>query len=130
MRSTLRAVWTRQLQRIAGTGLGLLVFWGLAALPLNPWGIAWMITGLSFVIETLVVRHYGLAVVFITPLSILLAEAAHLSTAAPHALMQARLVDTVVGCVVGLVGGACLHSEAVRGRLTAALRRVLPQRVG
>ena len=29
---------------------------------------------LAFLIETLVVRHYGLAVVFITPLTIFLAE--------------------------------------------------------
>ena len=128
--ASLRAVWTRQVQRIAGTALGLLLFWGLAALPLGAWSVAWTITALSFVIETLVVRHYGLAVVFITPLSILLAEAARLGTTAPHALMQARLIDTVLGCVVGLAGGACLHSAAVRGRVTALLRRMVPQRVG
>ena len=68
--------------------------------------------------------------VFITPLSILLAEAARLASASPHALMQARLVDTVLGCVVGLAGGACLHSVAVRSRVTALLRRMVPQRVG
>jgi uncharacterized membrane protein YccC len=125
-----RAVWSRQVQRIAGTALGLLLFWGLAALPLDAWRVGLLITTLSFVIETLVVRHYGLAVVFITPLSILLAEAAHLSSTHPQALMQARLVDTVLGCVMGLAGGACLHSDAVRGRVTAVLRRVVPQRVG
>ena len=128
--ASLRAVWTRQLHRIAGTALGLLVFWGLAALPLNAWTVAWTITVLTIVIETLVVRHYGMAVVFITPLSILLAEAAHLATTSPHVLMQARLVDTVLGCLVGLAGAACLHSPAVRARLTALLRRLVPQRAG
>ena len=128
--ASFRAVWTRQFHRIAGTALGLLVFWALTALPLNPWTIAWTITALAFLIETLVVRHYGLAVVFITPLSILLADAARLASATPHALMQARLVDTVLGCAVGLAGGACLHSTAVRGRVTALLRRMVPQRVG
>ncbi|MBC5784222.1 FUSC family protein [Ramlibacter sp. USB13] len=127
---TLRAVWTRQVQRIIGTGLGVLLFWGVAALPLNAWTVAVAIFTLSFIIETLVVRHYGMAVVFITPLSILLAEAAHLGSIDAHVLMQARLLDTVLGCVVGLAGGACLHSDAVRGRAGALLRRMVPQRVG
>ena len=128
--ASLRAVWTRQVQRIAGTALGLLLFGALAALPLDAWTVAWTITALSFIIETLVVRHYGLAVVFITPLSILLAEAARLAGAVPHTLMQGRMIDTVRGCVVVLAGGACLHSVAVRGRVTALLRRLVPQRVG
>jgi hypothetical protein len=127
---TLRAVWTRQVQRILGTALGLAVFWGIAALPLAPWSVAVLIIALTLVIETLVVRHYALAVVFITPLTILLAEAQHLASAAPQALMQARLVDTVVGCLVGLAGGVCLHSETVRGRLGGWLRALWPARIG
>jgi hypothetical protein len=127
---SLRAVWTRQFHRIAGTALGLLVFWGLTALPLDAWGVAIVLTVLTFVIETLAVRHYALAVVFITPLAILLAEGTHLASEGPQAVMQARLVDTVLGCLVGLAGGACLHSAALRGRLTAVLRRWLPQRIG
>jgi uncharacterized membrane protein YccC len=128
--ASLRAVWVRQFHRIAGTAVGLLVFWALAALPLDAWRIALLLTALTFVVESLVVRHYGLAVIFITPLTILLADAAHLGTQSPQALMQARLVDTVVGCLAGLAGGICLHSTSVRDRLGAVLRRLLPQRVG
>lgn len=127
---SLRAVWVRQFHRIAGTALGLLVFWALVALPLDPWRIALLLTVLTFIVETLVVRHYGLAVVFITPMTILLADAAHLASRTPQALMQARLVDTVVGCLVGLAGGVCLHSAPVRDRLGAALRGLLPERIG
>jgi hypothetical protein len=127
---SLRAVWVRQFHRIAGTAVGLLVFWALAALPLDPWRIALLLTALTFVVETLVVRHYGLAVVFITPLTILLADAPHLASRTPQALMQARLVDTVLGCLVGLAGGVCLHNPAVRARLHRLLRRLLPERVG
>lgn len=128
--ASLRAAWVRQFHRIAGTAVGLLLFWALVALPLDAWRIALLLTGLTFVIESLVVRHYGLAVVFITPLTILLADAAHLGSQSPQALMQARLVDTVVGCLVGLVGAVCLHSPAVRECLGAVLRRLLPQRIG
>ena len=70
--ATLRAVWNKQLQRILGTALGLLLAWGFMALPFNPWLIAAMVMVLTFIIETLVVRHYGVAAVFITPLTLLL----------------------------------------------------------
>ena len=113
-----------------GTALGLLLFRGLAATPLDAWTVAWVIPGVTFVIESLVVRHYGLAVVFITPLSILLAEAGHLADTSPQALMQARLLNTVLGCLVGLAGGARLHNVVIRERVTALLRRLSSQRVG
>jgi uncharacterized membrane protein YccC len=76
------------------------------------------------VIETLVVRHYGLATVFITPLAILLAEAGQGFVTAPQQLMQARLLDTVVGALLGLAGAACLHSPRFRARVGAGLRRL------
>jgi uncharacterized membrane protein YccC len=124
--ASLRAVWVRQLHRIGGTALGLLVFLAIAQLPLDPWGVACLLTALTFIIETLVVRHYGLATVFITPLTILLAEAAHFGAAVPQAIMQARLVDTVIGALVGLAGGICLHSPRFRAVVGAGLRRLLP----
>ena len=81
---------------------------------------------LAFVIEILVVRHYALAVIFITPLTLLLADAATLGESHSIApLMQARLIDTVLGCLVGLVGGMCLHSPAFRARVGTPIKRVL-----
>lgn len=124
--ASLRAAWTRHFHRIMGTALGLLVFLGIAEFPLGPWGVAAVLTALTLVIETLVVRHYGLATVFITPLTLLLAEAGQQSVMAPQQLMQARLVDTMVGAVLGLAGAACLHSPRLRAALGAGLRRVLP----
>lgn len=126
--ASLRVVWTRQAQRIMGTAVGLLLFWVLATLTLTPWQIGLTITALLFVIETLVVRHYGVAVVFITPMSILLAEAAHLGHVQPGLLMQARMLDTLLGCLVGLAGGAVLHTPAVRARVGAFLRWLVPGR--
>lgn len=126
--ASLRAAWTRQLHRILGTAVGLLVFLGIAQLSLGPWGVAVMLTLLTLVIETLVVRHYGLATAFITPLTILLAEAGQGVSMAPERLMQARLVDTVVGAVIGLAGAVCLHSPRLRARVGAALRRLGPAR--
>lgn len=124
--ASLRAAWTRQLQRILGTALGLVVFLGIAQVPLGPWGVAGMVTALALVIETLVVRHYGLATVFITPMAILLAEAAQGAAMDPQALMRARLADTVLGALIGLAGAVCLHSPRFRCGVRAALRRLWP----
>jgi hypothetical protein len=125
---SLRAVWNRQLQRVLGTAIGMLFAWWLLSLPLDAWRIALLVILLVFVIESLVVRHYGLAVIFITPLTILLAEAATLGAAPLAELIESRFIDTVLGCIVGLVGGICLHSARFRAVVGRPLRRLVPSR--
>lgn len=124
--ASLRAVWNRQLHRVLGTGIGLLVSWALFQLPLNPWTIPLMMMALAFVIEMAIVRHYGFAVIFITPLTILLAEAATLGSTPPTAMIVARLYDTVLGSFVGLIGGACLYNARFREVAGRQLRRLAP----
>lgn len=126
---SLRAVWNRQVHRVAGTAFGLLVSWGLLALPLDKWSIFLMMTALTFVIETMVVRHYGVAVIFITPLTIFLAESASFDHGSSTALIQARFVDTVLGSLVGLIGGVCLHSPRFRKVAGRQIRRLIPSRM-
>ncbi|HEY0328571.1 MAG TPA: FUSC family protein [Rhodopseudomonas sp.] len=127
---SLRAVWTRQLHRVLGTALGLLLAWVLLALPLEKWSIALLVIALSFVIESAVVRHYGFAVIFITPLTIFLADAASLGQGSPNAVIEARFFDTLLGCAVGLLGGFCLHSPSFRAFAGRQLRRLIPARFG
>lgn len=126
--ASLRAVWNRQLQRVLGTAAGMLLAWGLLSLPLDPWRIALLVIVLVFTIETLVVRHYGLAVIFITPLTLLLAEAATLGHAPLAELIRSRFIDTLLGCAVGLAGGICLHSPRLRDLVGSPLRRLVPRR--
>lgn len=85
---------------------------------------------LTFIVETAVVRHYGFATIFITPLTLLLAEAGTLGQGVPAHLIEARFYDTVLGCAVGLVGGVCLHSPRFRAVLGQQMRRLMPQRLG
>ena len=125
---SLRAAWNRQVHRIAGTGLGLLLAWVLLLLPLDKWTICLMVMALTFIIETTVVRHYGFAVIFITPLTILLADAPMLGHELPGSVIQARFVDTVLGSMVGLVGGFCLHNPRFRAVLGKQMRRLVPIR--
>lgn len=126
--ASLRAVWSRHLQRILGTGLGVLLAWWLLRLPLGGWSIGLMIMALTFVIESTVVRHYALATVFITPLTILLAEAPLLAQGFSDALIAARFWDTLLGCLAGLAGGICLHSPRLREPVGRLLRRLIPIR--
>ena len=127
--ASLRAVWNRQLHRIVGTGIGMLLAWCLLLLPLDKWTVSLTMMALTFVIETAVVRHYAFAAVFITPLTILLAEAARLGQGSPGPFIQARFVDTLLGCAVGLAGGVCLHSPRFREAAGRALWRIVPTRL-
>jgi uncharacterized membrane protein YccC len=124
--ASLRAVWSKQFQRVIGTIVGLLVSWGLLLLPLDKWSISLAMMAMTFVIELAVVRHYAFAAVFITPLTILLAEAATLGHSSSSALIQARFFDTILSCFIGFVGAVCLHSPRFRGVVGRQMRRLLP----
>src|SRR5690606_26735683 len=90
----------------------------------GPWSVAIAVTVLTFLIEAAVVRHYALAAIFITPLTIVLAESTSPGTATVDTLMQARLVDTAIGALIGLTGAGLIHSRrlrrALRGRVSPA----------
>jgi uncharacterized membrane protein YccC len=122
----MRAVWNKQLQRVIGTSFGLLVSWGLLLLRLDKWAISMAMMAMTFVIEITVVRHYAFAAVFITPLMILLAEAATLDHGSTTTLIEARFFDTVLGRFIGLVGAFCLHSQHFRAVVGGQMRRMLP----
>jgi uncharacterized membrane protein YccC len=122
---TLRAVWDKQVHRLLGTGIGLLLSWGLLTLPLDNWSISFMMMALAFVIETAVVRHYGFAAIFITPMTILLADATNLEHGSAAVLIHARFYDTLLGCSIGLLGGFCLHNQRFRTVVGGSMRRFI-----
>ena len=61
-------------------------------------------------------------------LTILLAEAATLGHAPAHGLIQERFFDTLLGCLIGLAGGVCLHHQQLRALLGPPMRRLIPLR--
>lgn len=108
--SNLRDIWNKQLHRIVGTFLGVIwISLLFQAKPESDWQVAIWIVFLSFVIELTVARHYATAVMFITPMTILLANAAQVNESSLWSLTQSRLLDTGIGCASGLFGGICLH---------------------
>ncbi len=123
--ASLRAVWTRHLHRILGTALGMIVAVAILSLPLGPWTIAVTMMSLAFVIETAIVRHYAFAAVFITPLTILLADATALGHGGmPTALLAARFVDICLGSILGLLGAVVLYAPRCRKAVGDAARAV------
>lgn len=118
-----RHVWQRSLQRILGTFIGLGFAWLLLSFHLTALTVCISILVLQFVVEMLIVRHYGLAVIFITPLTLMLAEAGRAMTADPAALISARFVDIVLGSLIGAAGGWILYHRELHLRAERQLRK-------
>ncbi|MDD2545233.1 MAG: FUSC family protein [Burkholderiaceae bacterium] len=125
--ASFRMVWAKQAHRIAGTGIGLGLAWLLLSLPMNVWMVCATMILLTFVIELLVVRHYGLAMIFITPLTLFLADAGAGMSANTPALIAARFWDIALGSTIGLLGGFAIHHARSRALLLRCLRPFWPQ---
>jgi hypothetical protein len=105
-----RAAFQRGLHRMLGTVVGAGLYILLALLhPAGIW-LALLLGLLQFSIELVVVRHYALALVFITPLVLLLTGAATGSIGSLDVAGE-RIVDTIVGAVLGAASGV-LHPRA------------------
>lgn len=101
-----RAAFVRGNQRLIGTIVGAGLFAALAFLPIPVWLLPFVLGGLQFVVEMLVVRNYALALVFITPLVLIITSTAGATAGVvTGALIFERVVDTVVGAVLGAATG-------------------------
>jgi len=105
-----RAAVQRGLHRMLGTVVGAGVYALLALLHPSGLWLALLLGALQFTIELVVVRHYALALVFITPLVLLLTGAATGDIGSMDVAFE-RIVDTVVGAALGAVSGL-LHPRA------------------
>jgi hypothetical protein len=106
-----KAAVQRGLHRMLGTVVGAGVYAVLALLhPSGVW-LALLLAALQFTIELVVVRHYALALVFITPLVLLLTGAATGDIGSMDVAGE-RIVDTVVGAALGAASGL-LHPRAM-----------------
>ncbi len=121
----------RGLERTLGTFAGLVLAAGLMSAHPQGLALAAIIMVLQFLIELVVVRNYALATVFITPIALVVAEAATPAGDIGELLVD-RGVDTAIGCAVGLVVlYATSHRSGVRLRQAldatiAAARDLLP----
>jgi hypothetical protein len=102
--------------RIIGTLLGLLTSAVLLAPTFGPLGTVLLVAGLGIVTELVVGRNYGLALLFITPMALLMGQLADPRPIGP--LLADRGVETVIGASIG--GLIVLAEELFRLR---SLRR-------
>jgi uncharacterized membrane protein YccC len=115
----------RGIHRIVGTLLGLVVVaaillpWPGSPLPAFPGHeaavLACLVIVLQFSTELFMTRHYGLAMVFFTPVILLIGQLA--APTDPSVLIAERAVETLVGAGVGI-----LVVVLVRRRRTAPSR--------
>ncbi|WP_062294600.1 FUSC family protein [Demequina phytophila] len=95
----------RGLHRIVGTAAGAAVFVVVAgAISPPPLVLALILGTLQFGAQMLVVRHYALALVCITPMVLMLAGAAR-GTEPTSVVVIERVLDTVVGALLGAATG-------------------------
>lgn len=115
-------VWQRALHRITGTFIGIGLCWVLISISQDPLYLCLCIMILQFIIEIFISRNYTIAVIFITALTVLLAEAGSPLIHAPNTLIQIRLVDIVIGSFLGGLGGWFLHNEYIRHHTVDQIR--------
>lgn len=110
--------FVRATHRVLGTLAGLVLAW--AILSLNPSGLTAIVTvvALQVAAELLVGRNYGLALVFVTPLALVMIELSH--PVDTQTLIADRAVETLLGTVVAL--GVVVAAWLVARRRTARRR--------
>ena len=91
----------RGLHRVVGTTLGIVTTAFLLSLPAEPWQLVVWVVLLQFLAELYVLRNYAMALLFITPLALLMVQLGHPQPAAP--ILRARVVETAIGVAVALV---------------------------
>lgn len=111
------------MHRIGGTALGLVLFAGLYALEPRAWLLVLILMSLQFAIEMLVARNYGLAVVFITPLALLMGGGGQYGDMFP--VVRDRLLESAIGVLIGLAVLWSIDRRAHRRVLLRIDQRVL-----
>ncbi|MGW9627954.1 FUSC family protein [Microbacterium sp. NPDC055521] len=102
--SSRRAALQRATHRMLGTIAGAGVYALLALLHPSGLWLAALLGVLQFTIELVVVRHYALALMLITPLVLLLLGAATGSTGDMSVALE-RVIDTLAGAALGALSG-------------------------
>ena len=115
---SLNAIWIKQSQRIIGTFLGMLFGTWLFQIQFPPLGFIVLLMFLMFMGEFTVVRNYLLAMFFLTPYITYLAEIGTLNQMSPDFLIEIRMIDVIVGSVLGLLGGFNMYHPTLRTYFT------------
>lgn len=120
--ANLQLVLQRKIHRVLGTALGMVLAWCIFSQSLHGWSFALAIIILFFIVEVLVVHHYGLAVIFITPLTLLFAEGSA-SRVLHESLVVTRMGDIALGSVIGFIGGWVMHHPKILAYISQKINK-------
>ncbi|MFH8293226.1 FUSC family protein [Streptomyces sp. NPDC018059] len=115
--------WNRGVQRVVGNLVGVLAFAAIA--PFAHLGHAELIVSclaLAFGAEALISRNYWLGSVCVTPMALLVTEFARFQQ--PGELILDRVVDTVVGAVLGVAAAVLVTNRRAADRIEEAVAAV------
>ncbi|MEV7323198.1 FUSC family protein [Streptomyces sp. NPDC093970] len=115
--------WSRGVQRVVGNLIGVLVFAALAPLAhLHPAVLVSSCLALNFGAEALIGRNYWLGSVCVTPMALLITEFAR--TQDSGRLITERVLDTLVGALVGFAAAVVVTDRRAGDRVEQALAAV------
>lgn len=117
---TFRMVWHRNVHRIVGSLLGMVLASVIFSFHPSAFTLAVLLCVLQTIIEFLIVKNYGLAVIFITPLTVIMAEITATGMDATT-LLEYRMIDIVLGSSIGFMFGAVFHRTELFVRLESKL---------
>ncbi|MED1469916.1 FUSC family protein [Bacillus salipaludis] len=115
--ATIVSTYHRAIQRGIGTILGILI--ASLVLSTQPTGymIAFFVLLLTFITELFIVKNYGLAALFFTPNALLMAESGSQGNYSFSFFASARILDVIIGIVIGILGVLLLGRRSASSRL-------------
>ncbi|MEU9954432.1 FUSC family protein [Streptomyces sp. NPDC050982] len=115
--------WSRGVQRVVGNLVGVLLFAAVAPLAhLGPAALVLCCLAFNFGAEALISRNYWLGSICVTPMALLITEFTGFQR--PGELMTDRIVDTVVGALVGFAAAVAVTNRRAGDRIENALDTV------
>jgi uncharacterized membrane protein YccC len=121
--ANLTLTWSRGVQRVVGNLAGVLLFAAVVPLAhLGPAALVLCCLAFNFGAEALISRNYWLGSVCVTPMALLITEFAGFQE--PGRLITERIVDTVVGALVGFVAAVAVTNRRAGDRIEHALTAV------
>ncbi|MFE7074245.1 FUSC family protein [Streptomyces sp. NPDC057620] len=121
--ANLTLTWSRGVQRVVGNLVGVLLFAAVAPLAhLGPTALVLCCLAFNFGAEALITRNYWLGSICVTPMALLITEFTGFQE--PGALMTDRVVDTLVGAVVGFAAAVAVTNRRAGDRVEDALDTV------
>lgn len=121
--ANLTLTWSRAVQRVVGNLVGVLAFVAVAPLAhIGPLALVLCCLALNFGAEALISRNYWLGSVCVTPMALLVTEFAQVQR--PAELITDRVLDTLVGALVGFVAAVAVTNRRAGDRVERALAAV------